>query len=115
METSIDFYKRCIKQALSEYENLKTDHCKTELVFDDEHGRYLVVWLGWQGQKRIHTCSVHIDIVDENIVIQWNDTEELLDERLIEMGVARSSIVIGTIPPELRDDEKDMASYSVAA
>ena len=86
-----------------------------ELVFDDERGRYMVMWLGWQGQRRIHSCYVHIDIVDEKILIQWNDTEELLDEILVDMGVPRSVIVIGTIPPELCETMEDSLSCSEAA
>jgi len=102
METPIAFYQQCIKQILSEYESLKTDDSQTQLIFDDARMRYLVMWLGWRGYKRIHECAIHIDIVGEQIVIQWNDTEELLDETLIDMGVPKAAICLGTLPPELR-------------
>lgn len=101
METSIAFYQRCIKQILNEYELLQTDQLAAELILDDERGRYLVMWLGWNGYKRIHECAIHIDIINDKIVIQWNDTEELLEESLISLGVARESIIIGTIPSVL--------------
>lgn len=117
METPVAFYQRCIKHILSEYGTLKTDDSETELIFDDERMRYLVMWLGWRGHKRIHECAIHIDIVDEQIVIQWNDTEELLDETLIAMGVPKTAICLGTLPAELRTTmpAEEISFYQEAA
>ncbi|MBO0615037.1 XisI protein [Thiothrix fructosivorans] len=117
METPVAFYQRCIKQVLSEYGTLKTDDSETQLIFDDERMHYLVMWLGWRGHKRIHECAIHIDIVKDQIVIQWNDTEELLDETLMDMGVPKTAICLGTIPPEFRDAPlmEDAPQYQEAA
>lgn len=115
METPVNFYKRCIKKLLSEYENLNVGSCSTALVFDDERSRYMVMWVGWEGQKNNHSCLIHVEIVGEKIVIQWNDTKELLDEVLLDMGVPRSAIVLGTIPPEWRENGGDSLLYSEAA
>lgn len=102
MENSRQFYQQCVKQLLSEYESLKTEDSHIELIFDDERRHYMAVWLGWQNQKRIHQCAVHIDIHDDLIVIQWNDTEDLLDEELIKMGIPKERICLEVIPPEVR-------------
>lgn len=116
METSVTFYQQCIKQILSEYSMLKTDGAETQLVFDDERLHYLVMWVGWQGYKRIHECAIHIDIVDGKIVIQWNDTEDLLEESLMEMGIPKSAIVLGMLPLELQENSaKELPAYPVAA
>ncbi len=53
MENTIEFYKSCIKQLLSRYESLKTDHADIELIFDDERRRYMATWVGWEQYKRI--------------------------------------------------------------
>lgn len=103
METSVAFYQLCIKQVLSGYESLQTDQLATELIFDDERKHYLVMWLGWNGYKRIHECAIHIDIVDDEIVIQWNDTEELLEDSLMSLGIPKENIIVGTIPAILSD------------
>lgn len=115
MESPVAFYRQCIKRMLSEYGTLQTESFSAELVFDDERGRYLVMWLGWQGHKRVHECAIHIDIVGEQIVIQWNDTEELPEETLIAMGVPKEAIVLGTIPPELRTSAENAPTYAEAA
>lgn len=103
METSVAFYQRCIKQVLNAYDSLQTSQLSTQLVFDDERKHYLVMWLGWNGHKRIHECAIHIDIINGKVVIQWNDTEELLEDSLASLGIPREDIVIGTIPAILHD------------
>lgn len=116
METPVAFYQNCIKQILNEYGSLKTNQLSTELIFDDEHRHYLVMWLGWNGHKRIHECAIHIDIIDDKIVIQWNDTEELLEDSLISLGIPKENIVIGTIPEILSDSlPKNTQNYQEAA
>jgi hypothetical protein len=102
MENTIAFYKQCIKKLLLEYVALKTEDSQIELIFDDEQMRYMAVWIGWQQAKRIHQCAVHIDIYNKKIVIQWNDTEDLLDEELIKMGVPKKDICLEVIPPNVR-------------
>jgi hypothetical protein len=98
MEKTIEFYKNCIKKVLSRYESLKTNDSLIELIFDDERMRYMAVWIGWQKYKRIHQSAVHIDILDDKIVIQYNDTEDLIDSELIDMGIPKEKISLGFIP-----------------
>jgi len=91
-----------VKRLLASYESLRTDNSHIELVFDDERMRYMAVWVGWQKHRRIHQCAVHIDICDGNVVIQWNDMEDMPDEELAEMGIPKSHIRSEIIPPEVR-------------
>ena len=111
METSVAFYQRCIKQILNEYESLQTDQLSTELIFDDERGHYLVMWLGWNGYKRVHECAIHIDIINDKIVIQWNDTEELLEDSLMSLGIPKQDIIVGTIPAILSDSLSENSQH----
>jgi hypothetical protein len=97
-----EFYKQCIKQLPTEYEGLQSGDTRTELVFDDGRMRYMVVWIGWEAYKRVHQCAIHIDICDEQVVIQWNDTEDLLDEELINLGIPRERIRLALLPPEMQ-------------
>lgn len=116
METSVALYQRCIKQVLSEYESLQTDQLSTKLIFDDERKHYLVIWLGWNGYKRIHECAIHIEIIEDKIVIQWNDTEELLEDSLMSLGISKENIIVGTIPVILSDSlSKNTQSRQKAA
>jgi hypothetical protein len=106
MASKIDFYKRCIKQLLAEYESFKSPCPHVELLFDDERMSYMAVRVGWLKDKHLHLCLVHIDILDDTLVVQCNNTENLVVTQLVEMGIPREKISCGFIPPEAR---KDMA------
>jgi len=83
MVSQIDFYKRCIKKLLSSSEPLKSPWSNVELLLDDERMSYMAVRVGWLKHKRIHLCLVHIDILGDKMVIQCNNTENLVVTELV--------------------------------
>ena len=98
MGKTVEHYKLCVKKLLSEYELSSPRWAKTELLFDDSRMRYMVMRLGWHREKRVHRCLVHIDIIDDTVVIQSNNTEDLLKTELISMGIPADKIELGFIP-----------------
>jgi len=110
MENKIN-YENCVKKLLSEYSNYKTDWSDIELIFDDTRKHYLIVRVGWYNQKRIHSCLIHINICGDNIVIQENNTENLLDKELINMGISEDKIIFGFLPPEVQQMKNAMLSF----
>lgn len=111
METTLDFYKQCVKALLRQYEEFQDKESKIELIFDDDRMRYLALWVGWNGYRRVHQCAVHIDIIDDRIAIQCNDTEDEIVPELVEMGIPQEIIDLNFIhplhktynPPETRE------------
>jgi hypothetical protein len=91
-----------VKNLLDEYETLSNRWSDVELLFDDKRQRYIAVRVGWQNHRRIHRCLIHINIVDETVVIQANNTEDDLRDTLVAMGVPDESIMLGFIPPDVR-------------
>lgn len=73
----------------------KIDAVKAELIFDSEHDHYQLAYVGWQGDKRVFDPVMHFDIQDGKIWIQYNGTEDSVAERLVELGVPTSDIVLG--------------------
>lgn len=100
MEKSLTHYQHCIKTLLAEYESLQSEDAQMEVAFDDERLRYMAIWVGWRKSKRIHHCAIHIDIRDEMVVIQCNDTEDLIGTELVNMGIPKEKICLGFLPPE---------------
>jgi hypothetical protein len=98
----IKHYQSCIKQLLSEYESLTTDWSTIETIFDDVQMRYIVLRIGWNGQKRIHLCLVHIDIKDDMVIVQANNTEDMLDDELVALGIPHENIHPGILPPNIQ-------------
>ena len=93
----LERYQQFIKQILTEHAQISTttDTVQTELIFDNEHDHYQLAYVGWQGGKRVFGPVMHFDIQDGKIWIQYNGTEDPIAERLVEMGVPTSDIVVG--------------------
>ncbi|AOY80521.1 XisI protein [Moorena producens JHB] len=95
----IEQYRQFVKHILTEHSQLATstdrDTVKAELIFDREHDHYQLAYVGWQGDKRVFGPVMHFDIIDGKIWIQYNGTEDSVAERLLEMGVPTSDIVLG--------------------
>jgi hypothetical protein len=58
-----------------------------------------LVHVGWHGDRRIYGCILHLDIRDKKIWLQHNGTENDIAAGLVEMGVAKTDIVIGFHSP----------------
>lgn len=97
----IEKYRQLIKQVLSEHAHvsLDADTVKPQLIFDSENDHYQLSFVGWERDKRVFSPIMHFDIIQGKIWIQYNGTEELVAERLVEMGVPLSDIVIGFYSP----------------
>lgn len=75
---------------------------QVEIVFDEKRERYLLLYVGWNEEDRIHGCPIHIDIKDGKIWIQQDFTEEGLAYQLVELGVPKTDIVLGFRAPYVR-------------
>ena len=97
-------YQSLIKEILLKYAQLKPAHGQIDsrIVFDDEHGSYTLMEVGWQGKTHIHGCVVHIDLIDDKIWIQYDGTEEGVAAELLESGVSNTDIILGFRHPKLR-------------
>lgn len=93
----LEQYRHFIKQILTEHAEMANpdDPVKTELIFDSEHDHYQLAYVGWDRDKRVFGPVMHFDIQEGKIWVQYNGTEEAVAERLVEMGVPPSDIVLG--------------------
>jgi hypothetical protein len=105
-------YRQIVRTFLMEYSKTKpiNGDLEIQVLFDTEHDHYQIVDLGWDGHNRIYSCPIHLDIRNEKVWIQRNQTDELIAEELVLMGVAREDIVLGLQPPYARQ----FTSYGVA-
>jgi hypothetical protein len=99
-------YEMIILQIMREYAaipyaNLKANN---EIIVDKENHRYQVVTIGWDGYKRIHTSTLHFDIIDGKVWIQQDQTEHGIANDLVEAGVPKSDIVLNYLLPEVREE-----------
>lgn len=77
---------------MSDYQEL----CRTLVV--------LVLDIGWNDDKYLHTTPIHLDWIGNKIWIQYDDTEEGIATDLLEAGVPKEDIVLGFRHPKIRED-----------
>ena len=97
-------YREKVKQILAKYSQYKPSYGEVEIeeIFDIERDRYQLVSVGWNNQKRIYGCMMHLDIKNNKIWIQQNTTEFDIANELIEMGIPKHDIIIGFHTPKMR-------------
>jgi hypothetical protein len=101
---TLDRYREILEKLLVEYASIPYAYgeIKTEAVFDRTGDHYLLVNVGWDNSRRVHGCLVHMDLINGKVWIQRDGTEQGLAAQLEEAGIARSDIVLGFRPPEIR-------------
>ncbi|MES1024418.1 XisI protein [Gloeocapsa sp. BRSZ] len=78
------------------------DGYTSQIVFDDERGQYLILDLGWNGDKYLHATPIHISLSGDKVWIQYDDTEEGIATDLMKAGISQEDIVLGFRHPKIR-------------
>ncbi|MBF2020024.1 MAG: XisI protein [Hydrococcus sp. C42_A2020_068] len=58
--------------------------------------------MGWEGKRRVHSCLVHLEIIDDKIWIQRDGTEDGIANDLVAAGIPKNQIILAFHPPEIR-------------
>jgi XisI protein len=98
-------YRQLIKDLLINYASpvaQNTDDLEEQLIFDVEHDHYQLLSVGWQNNKRVYFCLLHLDIKNSKIWLQENSTDYDIVEDLTRLGVPNSDVVIGFHPADVR-------------
>jgi hypothetical protein len=96
MARTIERYRQIVQQLLNKYAQIPYAHDDLidETIFDRQADRYLLVTVGWQGRKRIHTTILHLDIRENQVWVQCNNTDQDIVAELIERGITQEDIVV---------------------
>lgn len=97
----LEQYRQKIQKLLQDYADLDSNdpEVETETIFDTVRDHYQLVHVGWQDDRRIYGCSLHLDIKDGKIWLQHNGTENDIAAELVALGIPKSDIVIGFHSP----------------
>lgn len=92
----IDQYRSIIKNILQEDVKIKPAHGNIEpvIVFDDERNSYQLMYIGWDGHRRVHASIIHTRLRDDKIWIEFDGTEDGIAEALVEAGIPKEDIVL---------------------
>lgn len=98
-------YRSLIQDFLIEQSqgNIIGGDIETEIIFDEQRDCFLLIDLGWNQHQRIYNCVIHLEIREQKIWIQRNQTDRPIADVLISMGVASEDIILGLQPPSVRE------------
>lgn len=97
----LEQYRALVKNLLSELATIKPAATEVEpqLVFDDEHNSYQLMYIGWNGSWRLHGAVIHVRLRNDKIWIEEDGTEDGFAAHLLEAGVPKSDIVLAFHAP----------------
>jgi len=102
----LEQYREIIRELLQDYcgDDREEVDSEIQMICDRDRDHYQLVSLGWQGHRRFYTVLMHLDIKNGKIWIQRNETDHLIAQELVSMGVLREDIVLGLQPEYVRAD-----------
>ena len=97
----LEQYREIVQQLLKNYAAYSdgVHDVDTELILDTTRDHYQLVHVGWQNERRVYGCVLHLDIKNDKIWLQHNGTESDIAAELVEMGIPKTDIVIGFHSP----------------
>ncbi len=101
----LEQYRQWIQALLTEYvaTPISNSAIETQTIFDTQQDRYQVVNVGWNGNRRVQGCVLHLDIKDGKIWVEHNTTEMRVAHELVAMGVPKEDIILGFQAPYVRE------------
>jgi len=100
----LDEYRAVVQQVLDKYGQTRPriGDAEVEAIVGAAHDHYQLVNVGWNGQRRVYGCFLHIDIKNGKIWIQHDGTEIGIANELVALGIPKQDIVLGFHAPYKR-------------
>jgi len=97
-------YRDAVGRLMGEYVAFKTSRKGVEavLIVDAERRHFLLMYIGWDGPRRVHHVAVHVEIRGEKVWLQCDNTDLVVAEDLVAAGIPRDAIVLGFRAQEVR-------------
>jgi hypothetical protein len=101
---TVERYRQCIEQVMRGYASFRTSRKGIEavLIVDGEQSHYLLIYMGWDGPRRVHHVAVHIELRGDKVWLQCDNTDLVVAEDLAAEGIPKESIVLGFRELEIR-------------
>ena len=100
----VEQYRQIIRSVLVPYTEINYANVEATnyAVFDPETDQYIIVSVGWQDDRRVHGCLIHVAILNNKIWVQRDNTEDGVTNDMVAAGIPKSDIVLGFHEPEIR-------------
>lgn len=91
----LNLYRQIAQNIVDDYAKYKPSYGDVELLALNQLDNYLLITVGWNGDRRVHSTILHLRIVAEKFWIERDETEEGITEDLLALGVSKQDIVLG--------------------
>lgn len=95
--------QQILSKVLQDYQvavNRSKSKIRTELFIDTVKNTYIVITFGWAKERFVHFVAFHFELKsDGKIWLYENRTDELIIEKMIELGVAEDDIILALVEP----------------
>lgn len=81
-----------------------------QFIKNENNDNFVVLSLGWEDDKYYHSVVHHVQIIDNKVWIQQNNTDVDTAESFVKKGVCKNDIVLGFLRPYSRK----VTDYAVA-
>ena len=98
-------YQKIVLAILQEYAAIQYTNApelEQQVIADTARNHFQLVSVGWYRQRFTHDTLFHIDIKNNKIWIQQNETEVMIADELISRGAKKEDIVLGFVPEYAR-------------
>jgi hypothetical protein len=75
---------------------------ESQIVMDDERGHYQLLSVGWNDLERTYSIFVHLDIRQDQIWVQVDNTDYGVADSLARLGIPKANIILGFQVPYKR-------------
>ncbi|HWO23588.1 MAG TPA: XisI protein [Kofleriaceae bacterium] len=101
---TIEQYRQCIERVMRGYQSFGTSQKGVEavLIIDADRSHFLLMYVGWDGWRRVHHVAVHVEVRGDKVWLQCDNTDLVVAEDLVAEGIPKQSIVLGFREPEIR-------------
>ncbi|MEN0006279.1 MAG: element excision factor XisI family protein [Bacteroidota bacterium] len=101
-------HKKIAKEVLEEVAAIRTKSrfvMRTQKLYDDIHGQYMLHKYGWKRSSRIYGMIAHLEIAEDGKIWLHHDGTGLeLAYVLVNKGISKKDIVLAFQPEYARED-----------
>lgn len=100
----LEKYRQIIRQVLQPYLSISYANANihNRAAFDAETDQYLIISEGWSKKQHVHSCLIHVEIIEGKVWIQCDNTEEGIANELVTAGISQKDLVLGFHEPAVR-------------
>ncbi len=96
--------KTIIETILKEYASIPYSHgeLQSQFLADPSKNRYLLLTMGWNGERRVHHVLVDVELRGDKFWIHYDGTEDGIACDLEQAGIPKDRIVLAWHPEDVR-------------